>query len=165
MNDIKSPRAVGCYTQSSFFAPLFMLIVLYCFVTLFLNVSCSNVMDDSSVCFSSFSGLRGIMWKMWLQWCERRKGEIFLMCHCQINTGVGLQSMWRAVLAKQQSWQCSLFNLIQFSLFCIAHYHKIQICLRGLYNLYTYDIPDLWPHIGSGKTPKKSKKTKRMNSW
>jgi len=41
---------------------------------------------------------------------------------------------------------------IQFSLFCIAHYHKLQICLRGHYNLYTYDIPDLWPHIGSGKT-------------
>jgi len=45
--------------------------------------------------------------------------------------------------------------LIQFSLFYIAQYHKWLIFLRGLCNLYTYDIPDLWPHIGSGKTPKK----------
>uniref|UniRef100_A0A8C2WGV9 C-type lectin domain-containing protein n=1 Tax=Cyclopterus lumpus TaxID=8103 RepID=A0A8C2WGV9_CYCLU len=29
----------------------------------------------------------------------------------------------------------------QFSLFSIAQYHKLQICLRGLYNLYTHDIP------------------------
>jgi len=28
-------------------------------------------------------------------------------------------------------------NSIKFSLFCIAHSHKLQICLRGLYNLYT----------------------------
>jgi len=28
-------------------------------------------------------------------------------------------------------------NSIQFSLFCIAQYHKLQICLRVLYNLYT----------------------------
>uniref|UniRef100_A0A8C3AZU8 EGF-like domain-containing protein n=1 Tax=Cyclopterus lumpus TaxID=8103 RepID=A0A8C3AZU8_CYCLU len=35
----------------------------------------------------------------------------------------------------------------QFSLFCIAQYHKLQICLRGLYNLYTYDIPVPGPHI------------------
>jgi len=42
-----------------------------------------------------------------------------------------------------------------FSLFCIAHYHKLLICPRGFYNLYTYSISDLWPHIGSGKTPKK----------
>jgi len=26
---------------------------------------------------------------------------------------------------------------IQFSLFCTAHSHKLQICLRGIYNLYT----------------------------
>jgi len=44
--------------------------------------------------------------------------------------------------------------VIQFNLFCTAHSHKLQMFLRGLYNLYTYDIPDLWPHIGSGKTPK-----------
>jgi len=43
-------------------------------------------------------------------------------------------------------------NSIQFNLFYIAQYHKIQICLRGLYNLYTYDIPVPGPHIGSGKT-------------
>jgi len=46
----------------------------------------------------------------------------------------------------------------QFSLFFIARYQKLQIPLRGLYNLYTYDIPDLRPHIGSGKTPKKMRK-------
>jgi len=51
-------------------------------------------------------------------------------------------------------------KMIQFKLFCIAHYHKMQVCLRGLYSLYTYDIPDLWPHIGSGKTlPKNRKRT------
>ena len=31
-------------------------------------------------------------------------------------------------------------NLIQSYLFCIAQNHKSQICLRWLYNLYTYDI-------------------------
>jgi len=36
-------------------------------------------------------------------------------------------------------------NSIQFSLFCTARYKKLQIPLRGLYNLYTYDYPDLWP--------------------
>jgi len=36
---------------------------------------------------------------------------------------------------------------IQFSLFCIAQYHKLQICLRGLYNLDTYHIPVPGPHI------------------
>jgi len=46
-------------------------------------------------------------------------------------------------------------NIIQFIIFRGAQYHKLENYLRGLYNLYTYDIPDLWPHIGSGKTPKK----------
>jgi len=45
--------------------------------------------------------------------------------------------------------------LIQFSLFYKAQYHKFWMCLRGLYNLYTYDIPVPGPHIGSRKTPKK----------
>jgi len=49
---------------------------------------------------------------------------------------------------------CIFHNSIQFSLFCIAQYHKLQICLKGLYNLYTYDIPVPGPHIGSGKTYK-----------
>jgi len=30
----------------------------------------------------------------------------------------------------------------QFTLFCKTQYHKLQICLKGLYNLYTYNIPD-----------------------
>jgi len=46
---------------------------------------------------------------------------------------------------------------VQFNSVCRAKYHKLQIWLGGLYNLYTYDIPDLWPHIGSGKTPQKLK--------
>jgi len=50
---------------------------------------------------------------------------------------------------------------IQFSLFCIAHYHKLQMCLLGLYNLYTYNIPVPEPHIGSEKTPPK----KRADEW
>jgi len=45
-------------------------------------------------------------------------------------------------------------NSIQFILYK-AHFRNLQICLRGLYNASTYDIPDLWPHIGSGKTPRK----------
>jgi len=36
---------------------------------------------------------------------------------------------------------CSNRRAIQFSVFYIAQYHKLRICLRGLYNLYTYDIP------------------------
>jgi len=50
-----------------------------------------------------------------------------------------------------------VIQFIQYSLFYGAQYHKLWIYLKGLYNLYTYDIPDLWPHIGSGKTPKKRK--------
>jgi len=48
---------------------------------------------------------------------------------------------------------------IQFSLFCIAHYQTLQICLKELYNLYTYDIPVPGPHIGSEKTLKKYNKS------
>jgi len=32
------------------------------------------------------------------------------------------------------------FNSIQF--ICIAHFHKLQICLRVLYNLFTFRITD-----------------------
>jgi len=32
-----------------------------------------------------------------------------------------------------------VFNSIQ--IICIAHFHKLQICLRGLYNLYTSTSP------------------------
>jgi len=32
------------------------------------------------------------------------------------------------------------------------------MCIRGLYNLYTSDIPVPGPHIGSGKTPQKNRK-------
>jgi len=32
------------------------------------------------------------------------------------------------------------------------------MCLRGLYNLYTYDVPVPGPHIGSGKTPQEIEK-------
>jgi len=47
----------------------------------------------------------------------------------------------------------------QFTSFCVAQYHKLQIRLRGLYNLDTYFyILDLWPHIGSGRTPPKIEK-------
>jgi len=56
------------------------------------------------------------------------------------------------------------FNSIQFSLFCIAQYHKLRTCLRGLYNLYTYDIPDLWPHIGSGSNQNQSTNTVDANT-
>jgi len=35
---------------------------------------------------------------------------------------------------------------------------KWQIILRGLYSMYTYDIPDLWPHIRSGKNTPESRK-------
>jgi len=49
----------------------------------------------------------------------------------------------------QDCFVIGLFNSIQVSLFCIAWYHKLQICLKGLYNLYTYDIPVPGPHIGS----------------
>jgi len=49
-------------------------------------------------------------------------------------------------------------NSIKFSLFCLAKYHKLRTPLRECYNLYSYDIPDLWPHIGSGKTPQEKKK-------
>jgi len=50
------------------------------------------------------------------------------------------------------------FALTQFSLFWIAQCHKLRISLRGLYNLYTYDLPLPGPHMGSRKTPKNEKK-------
>jgi len=58
---------------------------------------------------------------------------------------------------KLGQWKCPslvtglTFNSIQFILYSPLS----QICLRGLYSLYTYDIPDLWPHIGSGKNSQK----------
>jgi len=47
----------------------------------------------------------------------------------------------------------SSINSIQF----ILYSPKSQICLRGLYNLYTDNIPVPGPHRGSGKTPKTEK--------
>jgi len=44
---------------------------------------------------------------------------------------------------------------IQFR-FCIAKNYKSQTCFKGLYSLYTYDIPVPGAHIGSGKTPPKT---------
>jgi len=40
-------------------------------------------------------------------------------------------------------WAVAHNNSIQFILYSPLS----QISLRGLYNLYTHDIPDLWPHI------------------
>jgi len=60
-----------------------------------------------------------------------------------------------ATFCEQQS-----HDSIQFSLFCIATYHKLQIWLSGLYSLYTYGISVPGPHIGSGETPEKKKKKK-----
>jgi len=51
--------------------------------------------------------------------------------------------------------QCSQF---ESRLFDTAQYHKLQTPLGGLYNLYADDIPDLWPHIGAGKSHKKYRK-------
>jgi len=45
---------------------------------------------------------------------------------------------------------------IQLSVFVYSP--KSQIGHRGLKHLYTYDIPDLWPQIRSGKTPPQKKK-------
>jgi len=42
-------------------------------------------------------------------------------------------------------------NSIQF--ICIAHFHKLEICLSALQSVHI-DIPAPKPHIGSGKTPK-----------
>jgi len=52
---------------------------------------------------------------------------------------------------------------IQIQLFLIAQYHKLQISLGGLYNLDTYHIPDLWPHVGSGKTTRRN--LQESNRW
>jgi len=53
-------------------------------------------------------------------------------------------------------------GLIQFSLFSIAQYHKLRICLRELDSLYTYDIPLPGPHIASGKNSQKYKHGKKL---
>jgi len=37
----------------------------------------------------------------------------------------------------------------------------LEICLKGLYNLYTYDILVPGPHIGSRKNPFTGKKGKK----
>jgi len=54
-----------------------------------------------------------------------------------------------------------ILNKIQFSLFYEAQYHKLRICLSRLNNLYTDDIPDLWPRIRSEKKPFAGKKKSR----
>jgi len=64
-----------------------------------------------------------------------------------INIIINIIIMWPSggALMEYSEWGRWLNSI---SWFCIAQYHKLQMCLRGLYNLYTYDIPDLWPHIG-----------------
>jgi len=54
-------------------------------------------------------------------------------------------SKGRVQMASESDW---FSYTIYFSLFCTAQYHRLQICLRGLYNLYTYHIPVPGPHIG-----------------
>jgi len=56
-----------------------------------------------------------------------------------------------------QQIEARVWRSIQFNSVYFIH-HKLKICLKGLFNLYTYNIPILWPHIESGETPKKSKK-------
>jgi len=62
----------------------------------------------------------------------------------------GLSSVHRVEPQTCTKWR-HVSGSLQFHLFCIAQNHKLLICLRGLYNLYTYVIPDLWPHTRSGK--------------
>jgi len=54
-----------------------------------------------------------------------------------------------------QAGGLTVIYLIQF----ILYRPELHIFLRGLYNLYTYDIPVPGPHLGSGKTPKNKTKT------
>jgi len=78
-----------------------------------------------------------------------------------VLTGRDTSSLWfktseaweryRSYGNKSISPNCFYSFKVQFNLVHRAQYHKSQIPLRGLYNPYTYDIPDLWPHIGSGK--------------
>jgi len=51
-----------------------------------------------------------------------------------------------------------LYIYIQFGLFYLAQHHKLQIRLKGIYNLYSYDILVPGPHIGSGKNLSREKR-------
>jgi len=72
---------------------------------------------------------------------------------CSLHNGVSLsfspQQKEEACVAEQDSAQWVDLSSIyfQFCLFYTAQYDKLWIILCGLYNLYTFDIPDLWPHI------------------
>jgi len=60
---------------------------------------------------------------------QRKPAHVSLLLHhSQQISRVDGQLLWQL-----HSIQ---FNF-QFTLFCIAHYHKLHICLRGLYNLCT----------------------------
>jgi len=60
------------------------------------------------------------------------------------------------------SWDIQLYSVY----FIFTQYHKLQTPLRGLYSPYTYDLPDLWPHLGSGTTLKNiEKKPSGCKKW
>jgi len=86
-------------------------------------------------------------WIIWilLMWVT---SWLLLQCH-RVVFGSHAKNYWTEI---------DIFSMHSFSLFYIAQYHKLRIWLSGLCNLYARDIPDLWPHIGSGKTPEKIEK-------
>jgi len=55
----------------------------------------------------------------------------YLMYSLRVQGGM----CFLGIRGKNKQQKTYLFT--QFSLFCIAQYHKLQICLRGLYSLYT----------------------------
>jgi len=96
------------------------------------------------------------------RWLNMRRGEAVhppqagSPCHGSRSP----EPVTRAVFALHQScwrWrraQCVIKvvdeeSAFKFSLFYTAHYHKLQISLRGLNNMYTYDITVPGPHVGS----------------
>jgi len=68
----------------------------------------------------------------------------------------------------EKSWQSICQHVFEPFIYIYIYINQfvfysptLQICPKGLYNLYSYDIPVPGPHIGSAKTPEKREETIR----
>jgi len=83
--------------------------------------------------------------------CDRNNSRLLRLCsHTHNNTHNNHTLHFYSAFPNTQRSCSANINIavttmrskisIQFSLFCVAQYHKLHICLRGRNNLYTYDI-------------------------
>jgi len=129
----------------------------------------THVNAHSSITMFTFYVLRGFDWRwdltpavfldvLWIMHKSRvdeNKQQFAYICHiyaafgwkpnekADVVSGGGVYG--NCGKSNKLSWFQNVSHLWAISVvyFILHRYHKLQICLRGLFNLYTYDI--LWP--------------------